>query len=103
MDKYRELLTIGDKGQLVLEVKIKGVLIQALINSRVISNFILLQVIIEYRQYTIIIKELYILKVVDRALVLSRLVEAEIVLLDIVINKNYYKFVIFNITNTRRY
>ena len=50
-----------------------------------------------------IIKELYILKVVDRTLILSRLVEAKTILLDIVINENYYKFVIFNIINTRRY
>ena len=47
--------------------------------------------------------ELYILKVVDRILILSGLVEAETILLDIVINNNYYKYIIFNITNTRRY
>ena len=50
-----------------------------------------------------IIRELYILKVVDRTLVLSGLVEAETILLDIVINKDYYKFIMFDITNTRRY
>ena len=48
-------------------------------------------------------KELYILKVVDRTLIVSGLVEAKIVLLDIVINENHYKFVIFNVINTRRH
>ena len=51
----------------------------------------------------IIIKELYILKVVDRTLMVSRLVKAEIVLLDIVINKDYYEFVMFDVINTRRH
>ena len=47
--------------------------------------------------------ELYILKVVDRILVLLGLVEVEIILLDIVINNDYYKYIIFDIINTRRY
>ena len=47
--------------------------------------------------------EPYILKVVDSTLVLSGLVEAETILLDIVVNKDYYKFIIFNIIETRRY
>ena len=51
----------------------------------------------------IIIKELYILKVVDRTLIVLGLVEAETILLDIVINKDYYKFVIFNIINIGRH
>ena len=46
-----------------------------------------------------IIKELYILKVVDGTLIVLGLVEAETILLDIVINNNYYKFVIFDIIN----
>ena len=47
--------------------------------------------------------ELYILKVVDRTLVLLGLVEVEIIPLDIVINDNYYKYIMFNVINTRRY
>ena len=47
-----------------------------------------------------IIKELYALKVVDRTLIVLGLVEAETILLDIVINNDYYEFVIFNVTNT---
>ena len=43
------------------------------------------------------------LKVVDRTLVLLELVEAKTILLDIVINNKYYKFIIFNIINARRY
>ena len=43
------------------------------------------------------------LKVVDRTLVASGLVEAETIPLDIVINNNYYEFVIFNVMNIGRH
>ena len=39
----------------------------------------------------------------DRTLVLSRLVEVEIIPLDIVINNDYYEYIMFDVINTRRY
>ena len=61
------------------------------------------KVVIENRWYIIIILELYILKVVDGTLVLLGLVEAETILLDIVVNNDYYKYIMFDVINTRRH